>query len=585
MISRTAVLTFVLVLFQGTGFAQPDPGPPKTLTLPANEVGLFGHSTDPLHDVVQWSLLDGPGAAKFSAPWALHTSLKMTVPGVYTVQLMVNGASAETTVTLQDPSQATSFYVDPGFAGIGNGSPASPWSDFRDGNPINAVQWQLINQALAQGDVNIFFSANQEIVEDVNADAIVRVYRTDTSPHRLSLDGISMINTPSGWVSNPGPSRTRLVASGGCCISIGWDDNVLKDNITVRGFEITGESGRVVWGGSFSVMEYLWIHDVSVLGSTFQFTPAVHDGTCIPIGIAHDVAIRHNLLERNIGESIYIASNYNYAEDGGCVDGPFSGDNHYDFLIESNEIDEPGFYGEEGDGIDLKAGIYNVTVRGNFISHLRGSGVTMLGQMPNSTHLSNYLIENNIIEDAFPPWYSAINIGGTKGLVIRNNVLRNCAPGSYGAIASGIRATNPDGTPLTPTNAQIQVLSNTSDACFGFGFNNVDDVLVARNNLMIDASGSAISSTALDSDYNLFVGSVPSTEGTHSVPWPTTDDLVLELGVDDHLAPTSPAIGRGIPLPGFNVDLEGNLRNPSTWDIGAYVSSLSDPKTQTQRRK
>jgi len=324
------------------------------------------------------------------------------------------------------------------------------------------------------------------------------------------------------------------------------------------------------------VMEYLTIHDVSILGSTFQFHPALLDGTCIPLGISHDVTIRHNRLINNIGESMYIASNYNWPDDGGCVEGPDSGDNHYDFLIEGNTIDEAGFYGEEGDGIDLKAGIYNVTIRGNFIRGLRGSGITMAGQMPNSTHDSNYLIEGNIIEDAYPPFYSSINIGGTKGLTIRNNVLRNCQPGSYGAIVSAVRQDSPDGTPLTPTNARIQVYNNTIDggldnACVGMSFTYVDDVVVLRNNLFLD-SPPGLAAPQIDSDFNLFVGTLPnSPEGPNSDVVPTADGIVVARGSDDHLAPMSPAIGQGTPIPSFNVDIGGNPRNPSVWDIGAYA--------------
>jgi hypothetical protein len=42
-----------------------DAGPPKTLALPATEVTLFGHSGDPEHDQVSWTLVSGPGAARF----------------------------------------------------------------------------------------------------------------------------------------------------------------------------------------------------------------------------------------------------------------------------------------------------------------------------------------------------------------------------------------------------------------------------------------------------------------------------------------------------------------------------------------
>ena len=574
--TRSFWMVFVLFVWTRPLLAQVDAGPAKTVTLPTTTTTLFGHSADPLHDTIVWSLVDGPGQVRFSAPWALTTTFMATVPGTYTVQLMANGRPAQTTVTLEPIESQTAFYVDPSALRVGDGSALTPWRDFEDGNPNQAAHWAAINRALAVSDVTIFFSARHadsdtaEEMTNAYTDAVVRVNRTDTSAHHLTLDGESFYNTnvfAGAWASNHGTNRMRLRMTGGCCVSIGWDNDASYDHVTLRGFEVTGSGGRVRWGGSFSVIEDMWIHDVTDLGATLQFTPAVIDGTCIPIGIDHDVTIRHNLIERNIGESIYIASNYNYVEDGGCVEGPFSGDNHYDFLVEQNTVDEPAFYGAEGDGVDFKAGIYNVTIRQNLIKHLRGYGITTLGQMPNSTHPSNYLIEQNIIEDAPGPWYAGISPNGLKGAIVRNNVIRNCTPDSYGALTQDVRA------PGTPTGAMFQVYNNVLDGCGGPTFAAMDDAPVLRNNLFLSPPFIA-ANNGIDSDWNVFVQSPPPTpEGPNSEVVPSAEGIVVARGLDDHLVLGSPAIGAGFNLSSlFTFDLEGSPR-PATgpWDVGAYV--------------
>src|SRR5438105_699302 len=96
-------------------------------------------------------------------------------------------------------------------------------------------------------------------------------------PCRLTLDGMSKYNTndtqPS-WADYRGPSKMRLTMRSGCCFSIGWDDDVQRDYITIRGFEVTGSGARIRWGDSYSVLEYIWSHDVTDLGATVQFNAA-----------------------------------------------------------------------------------------------------------------------------------------------------------------------------------------------------------------------------------------------------------------------------------------------------------------------
>jgi hypothetical protein len=102
-------------------------------------------------------------------------------------------------------------------------------------------------------------------------------------------------------------------------------------------------------------------------------------------------------------------------------------------------------------------------------------------------------------------------------------------------------------------------------------FSNVDDAVVIRNNLFLD-SPPVLGAASIDSDFNLFVGSLPnSPEGPDSEVVPSVEGIVVARGVDDHLQLMSPAVGQGMPIPSFNVDIEGKPREPLVWDIGAYA--------------
>jgi hypothetical protein len=192
----------------------------------------------------------------------------------------------------------------------------------------------------------------------------------------------------------------RLKMTDGCCFSIGWDDDVKRDYITIRGFEVTGSGARVFWGGSHSVLENMWVHDITTLGATLIFSGAVSEyPACQELGKSHAITVRNNLIERGIGEGLYIAGNYLLESDGGC---PSYGNTHSDILIESNTIRAPGINGDQGDGIDLKAGLMNVTVRNNVIQSTYtksgddgGNGIVTLGTFAPAR--TNYLIERNLI--------------------------------------------------------------------------------------------------------------------------------------------------------------------------------------------
>lgn len=409
------------------------------------------------------------------------------------------------------PCSARDFYVDPGFTRTGDGSAAAPWNTLCDeGTPAWAARWAAINAALAAESVTVYVSARRSD-RDTSAElrGAVRIDRTDRSDHPLTLDGQSRWNAGGDsprWRENTGSSRAR-VRPGRGSLSIGWDDDVQRDHVTIRGFEVTGPGARVRWGGSHTVLERMWVHDVSGVGATVQFNAAVSDWPeCRDYGRCRDVVIRDNRIERGIGEGIYLAGTYTRTEDGGC---PAYGPTHEDILIEGNTILDPGANGEEGDGIDLKAGLVRVTVRGNTVrwgpKARRGfDGVTALGRPDGGR--TDYVIEDNRIDGA----KHGVILGGLNGAVIRRNVIeRSTRVGLYLCADPG----RPD--------RDVRIEDNRVLAA-GLGLGEVDGVVLRRN--VVVGRGKAItgwSARGVDSDGNtLSPEGSEFPEGPHSVVKP-----------------------------------------------------------------
>src|SRR5262245_41240986 len=85
MLGPAAVLLFVPVESVLAAGSPPaiDAGPNKVLAFPAKDLTLFGHATDPENDLltVAWTMTSGPASVRFSAPWALATTVTFTTIG------------------------------------------------------------------------------------------------------------------------------------------------------------------------------------------------------------------------------------------------------------------------------------------------------------------------------------------------------------------------------------------------------------------------------------------------------------------------------------------------------------------------
>jgi hypothetical protein len=529
---------------------------------------------------VRWTKISGPAEVTFSAPQAPTTTVTFSTAGRYRLQLSAtNGVSTVAdiaTVTVNSAASQTAFYVDPTYSGTTqNGSAHAPWKT------AARIDWSAISDALATNDVIIYFSARMataDISESVDDQQIFisRLPRgKDPSTHRLTLDGMSKYNTNEArpeWVDYAGTRRFRINRSG-ASMSIGWDDSESRDYVTIRGFEVTGSGSRILWGGSYSYLEHMWVHDVTSIGATVQFNQAVGENGhgCPRFGRDRNITIRNNIIERGIGEGIYFGGNYLQVKYGGCPD---YGNTHSDILIEDNTIADTAQNGGEGDGIDLKAGLTNVTVRNNVVSNTHRGGTCIVSEGVFPPAETDYLIEENRCTNI--TGWAVLALIAQNGTVIQNNVLagRRDKPSIY--ITEQDRGIYP--------NHRISIYNNTIYNTSGIGIDHATGV-VLRNNLLLNNSG-GISGQALidyDSDYNFFapVGS-RLREGSHSIVRSGATGFVVDAaGADFHLTSISPAIDKGIDLSipanlsagskTFGSDVERVTRPQGpAWDIGAH---------------
>ncbi len=410
---------------------------------------------------------------------------------------------------------------------------------------------------------------------------MINVLRTDKSVNRLTIDGMSKYNTDDAhpaWADYSGPCRMRIkLGGGGGGLAIGIDAYQAQypmNHVTVRGFETTGDGARVQFGGNDATVEHLYIHDIMQDDPSLGLHPAIGDHHTVFLGRLANMTIRKVVIERGMGEGMYIASNYRLDSDGGW---PEYGNTHTNILIEDNIIRDSGLHRGQGEGIDAKTGLMNVTVRGNVIERTHPadvSGISLEGVFGDVR--SNYLIEGNRVSGAG----NGIRISGQNGAVIRNNVI--CYNGGSGlAVSAGGEVISRD----------VAVYNNTiyGNDGPGISFGGCDGVTV-QNNLVFGnnarwGTGAQITvrdSSHITSDYNLLSPPDPGLpEGPHSIlieddaVWRTHNGgVVVGLARRDlHLAPSSPAIDKGADLSatGFASDFDGTPRPQGKgWDIGAY---------------
>jgi len=257
--------------------------------------------------------------------------------------------------------------------------------------------------------------------------------------------------------------------------------------------------------------------------------------------------------------------------DGVRINPPGEGEPHHHLIFRNLEVHHCIGLGFSGKGHDLQFinnhvydlgrprsgyGWYtsgdNHVYRGNLV-HDCSYGFHLYGGP-----LHNAIVENNIVYNCGGPFYhmssQKVHEGGSGILfwpeegdkpvdgnnVIRNNVL-------YG-----------NHTGLNVQSQGMLVVNNTLYGSLKTGlFTFADKGMILRDNIIYKSGNTDVEETAGNTyDHNL-VG---------------VDPLFVNAGAHDfRLQPNSPAIDAGVPIPGFDVDIDGVKRpQEKAWDIGAY---------------
>jgi len=375
-------------------------------------------------------------------------------------------------------SGLVTFYVDPDFAGsVKNGSAANPWTHL-DSSPTEST-WAAINIALATDDVVVLFSA-RNAVRDANQVSPfgVNLARTDTSNHRLTLDGMSQYNTDDSR-----PSWSRYEGSSKLEIQSGYPLSAYlpgtnQDRVTIRGFKaIGGFGGRggqafVYWGGSHVLIENCeFMHDPGAKhGACVQFNYAWSEHGERQNGGCTDITIRNNVIHDTFGEGLYIGGSGNTRDPSTGKVRPA----HSHLVIEGNHIYNTGIRGGEGDCIDLKDGLSDVTIRNNICHHTQGGNATGI-----SSH-SPFTAEGNVIYSArghglaFGTYWGS----GLNGVVIRRNLI-------FHNDKSGIYMSSDAEKPVTLTRIENNTIHGNRGAGLAVGVNRDGSItgLQVRNNI------------------------------------------------------------------------------------------------------
>jgi hypothetical protein len=464
---------------------------------------------------------------------------------------------------------------------------------------LSSSAWTSINNALATGGVTIYFSARQassdtDDIYDTNGDGIQDGIdlskRSDTGGNVLTLDGNSKYNTSAtspNWLPYSGKSKCRVGY-----LTAQNASHVKYSNITIHGLHVATVDGNKQIGicGDNWIIENCECEHTSTAnnGPGILLVPtadSAHEGSSYYAPACTNILIRNNIVHDSFGEALYMGG-------GGIMDGTAAAGypSHSHVTIESNIVYNAGTWGAQGDGIDVKGGISDLTIRANEIYNINSTAgvraIVVQGQLAGAAQTT--LIERNRIHDCAALEDAAIAIvnswGTPQGVSIRNNLIYNIR-GSSGAC----------GIKVYDSQDAVSIYNNTISGCptFGILVASAPQVLL-MNNLVFgnNSSGSqvSLSASSVQCDYNAYGGSWGySSPGGSSLSLSATAlaSTVISAATGDYrLQAGSPVIGKATALSGFSNDVVNNLRG-TAWDIGAYQHSslvLQAPAAPTNLR-
>ncbi len=483
----------------------------------------------------------------------------------------------------------TNYYVDPDWTGSATGAVSTPWTS------LTTSAWTTINNALVTDDVTVFFSARESASDTNEATTLsYTIQRTDTSIHRLVLDGMSKYNTNDSnpdWTNYSGSSRFQITSA----YPVSTGQNVKRNYVTVRGFKIVSTNGQGIyyWGGDHVIIEYCDISHTSSTthgpGMYFEYArrSTNTENPCVPdnqhnCGVT-DITIRNNAIHDTFGEALYIGGVYN-----------LNFPSHSNITIENNTVYDAGRFGGEGDGIETKDGMSGVTIRGNTVyQSVAATGEDCITVSSAAVIERNYLYNcgrNGITLSAYWNAYP-----GRNGGVIRNNVIVNNGGNSAYSWDNGIIV---EGSGSGDQYTNVKILNNTIYNTRDDGTNDGNGINImsgatnvsVMNNISFNNMGFefyADSGTLSSHDYNLFFSSagevarygsstfLPSTIiafEAHSLAMDpmfinTSEPFIVE---NFRLSSGSPAIGNGTESSDVVIDYFGNPRSSmGGMDLGA----------------
>ena len=473
----------------------------------------------------------------------------------------------------------TNFYVDPDWTGVKSGTQSRPFAI------LDKSTWRRINAALASSDVTIYFSARKADSDtpeyyDTRGNGVQLEIDLTTKTTRgsflLTLDGKSFYNTndssPS-WMPNTGSSMCIVRDFNSQNVS-----HIKYSNITIHGFNITCNTGTkaVAISGDNWTVENCDISHTSAAtdGPCVLLVPTAdgaHEGSSSYAPPCSNITISNNVIHDTFGEAIYLGGGgSNPGESGSGYP------SHTNVSVLNNEIYNAGRWGGQGDGIDVKGGIQQLTIRSNNIHDCAyadqgARGIVAQGQpspAPSGTlqtyernyiHNMNHATEGIAIADTW---------GVPAGVDIRNNIISGITGG----------AGNKAGIAIYSSQNQILVRNNTIYNCAGLGIGTAAGAnVLLRNNLLIanNAGGHQVdlSHGTVDSDYNAYSNTWGyASEGRHALALSApdvTNTLVNPAGGDFHLMTGAPVVGKAETQAMVSNDFSGATRGPS-WDIGAF---------------